>query len=698
MTRWWGWMRRYGLGVGVVTALFMVTVAGQASADPLTDLKYAIWGQSNPMLTPFIQFTDSHGVNVWQYELSVDRGNPVWSADKWFWAKWLDPAWQLYRDVVLFGIWLVHWVLDFGWMSPIAAATKEINWSVGQLMSQFGLVSLFLTIAGVVGAFYIVKGRLATGVWEMVLACVVVAGLSTFLANPAGLVLNEHGGALYGARDASLQFVAALSDHPDAGGEAQVDLITDSMIETFIRQPLQVVNFGAVLDGGPCEATYDEVLKSGPHAWGSEIRDAVNGCNSKLGDYAGNPSPPMLTSMLVMYPGSFAVLGLAVFIAGAVLKAGVQICYLAVKATVTTIVGVLPGAARRPLWGTIADLIVACGVFVFSYVWLALFLHLIRTVLGGTDMPATQKLLVVDVLLVVGLVLYLTNKKRIEQSTWKLRELLASRPGGGVGAGSPPPKLNTAMAIGAAASVANLAKGLTRRQPAWKPGWGQRTQGSHMPAASGPFGAAMAGFPGGGFNPPRPWPPGPPGPPGPPPGLLPGGGGGLRALGPGMAAMGAKVVLGHLSGGTSLLASAAIDAGVNRVLKPRPQLVGGPAGVNPAVRSLGSPGRAGTARQLPTGRLPGPGSPSGSGRQQLPTGRRPLELTPGPASRPGSSLGGSPRLSTDPTQAAGPVAPRKPVVNPRAAAPGRLPAGAGQQVPGVQVRRPAQRPQGPAAR
>lgn len=682
MTNLLGLLRRAWPSILVATGVVMVASAATAMADSGWDIKNAIWGQSNPVLTPFIQFTDSHGINVWQYEISIDRGNPVTGADKWFWTKFVDPLWQLYRDGVLVSIWLIRWVLDFGWMAPVREAAITLNIALSQAIDQMGLVALFLTIAGIVGAFYILKGRIATGVWEMVLACVIVAGLSTFLVNPAGLILNTDHGAAYVARDLSLELVSEVSESPERGADAQVEQITSSLIETFIRQPLQLANFGVVLDGGPCEQVYDEVLKSGPHAWGSEIREKVNGCNSKLGEYAGTPSPSMVTSLIVMYVGAFVVFALAVIIAGAVLKSGVSLAYQAVKSAVTVIVAVLPGAARRPFWGTVADVIVAFGVFVVSFVSLAIFLRGVDVVLGATpDMPAPQRLMIMDILLVVLLVLFLTNKKRLEQSAWKLRELLATRPGGSVGAGSPAPKLNTAMAVSAAANVAHLARDVFRGRKKARPEFNWNNN------SGPPLSAGVGGFAGVGFHTPVPGPPaprpgpsgpwpGPPGPGGPQP--LPGGGGGLARQ---LVDVGAGMALAHVTGGASKVVTAGIQLARLGKPKSRPQLPAGPSTPNPAVRSM-------------------------QDGKQLPTGRRPLELPPGPSSSRAGSTSTGPSGRRGAGSGSGEQAPR-PTAAKAGPPPERRASRASwmskSQVPTrlqemQQQRRPVRRPQGPRGR
>ena len=586
------WRRRLP-AVLICSLLLAVTMASPALADPIGDaVKSATAGQSNPMLS-WIQLQDSHGVSVWQYELSIDRGNPVSAADKWFWSKWVDNAWQFYRDGVVVAIWMLRWVLDFGWLDPVVAATTPIAESLHTTVGMLGLVGFFLTVSGVVGAIYIFNRRAATGVWELMAAVLVAAALGTILANPSGVLLSKPDGLAYRVHDTSLAFVAQMAQTPELKASGQTDAITSDLIVTFLRQPLELVNFGAVIDGTECEAGYDEVLKSGPHAWGSEIRDKVASCSAKAGDWASTPSPSMFSATSALYPATFIVLTLAIAIGGAVLMAGLNLAYLSVKATVTTVVGVLPGEARRPLLGTVADVVIALGTFLFSFVFLAIFLKAVQLILGGSGaMSAPQKIFVTDLFLVGGLVIYLVNRKRIKASAHRLRELLARRPGGSSSSVPPPTRLNTAAAVSAAANVAHLAKGWMRRGG----------------APSGGGGAYRPPSPGGG----GPVPGGP---------AVPGGGGPAAGRSGGAVLTGrvltgaAEAVLGHATHGASTVTLSAVR--MLRRPKPRPQ-------PSPGAHRVGaSPVR----RALP---------PAPSGRE-LPAAERhggALVLPPGPSAAP----------------------------------------------------------------
>lgn len=615
------WLRHRLPTIAVLTLAVMGLVAVPAFADPIGDaVKSTVFGQANPMLS-FIQLTDAHGINVWQYELSLDRGNPITATDKWFWSKPVDAAWQFYRDGVLVAIWILHWILSFGWITPIGDAATSISTALHTTMGPLGLPAMFLTVAGVVGAIYIFRGKVATGVWEIAVAVVIMAGLSTFLANPANLILNQNDGLIARVHQTSMGFVAAMADTPDLKGSDQTDAITSDLIQTFIRQPLQMVNFGMVIDSTSCEGVYDDVLKSGPHAWDSTIRDKVNDCESKLGDYAANPSPSMFGSVIFLYPAVLIVLVLAVVIGGAVLVAGIRVCYQAAKSTVTSLVGVLPGAARRPFWGTIADLFIAMAVFMFSYVFLAIFLKVIQLVLGGSGtMSAPQRIFLTDVLLVAGLVIYMVNKKRIQQSAHRLKSLLASRPGDAGGTVQPPTKLNTAAAISAGADVARFVRASTRRRA------GKAAAGAAGSIPTGLLGSIGGGVPfngwvggpggGGSGGAGRAWQTQPRSPSG-------SGGGGIIPTVTGRVLTGAaQAGLAHVTGGVSTVALTAY-----RTLKPRPALPAGSRAQNPSVRRPSGTASVGPGKK-PLALPPGPSSQSSGGRR--PKGPRPVA----PASSP----------------------------------------------------------------
>lgn len=284
----------------------------------------------------------------------------------------------------------------------------------------------------------------------------------------------------------------------------------------------------------------------------------------------------------LLYPAVVIVFTLAIAIGGAVLMAGFNLAYLSVKATVTTIAGVLPGTARRPFLGTIADVVIALGIFIFSFVFLAIFLKAVQLILGGNDvMPAPQRILLTDVLLAGGLVIYLVNRKRIRASAGRLRELLSRRPGGSVASAPIPARLNTAAAISAATNVAHLGRSLLRR-----PGGSGLSAGQPMSGAAAVSGAGS----------------------GPQPRRSKGGGGG--ALTGRILTTASAHGLRHATGGASTVALTAFR--VLRRPKRRPELVP-PAPAAPAVAA-------------------------GPIRHQLPPGRShprgPIALPPGPSVPP----------------------------------------------------------------
>lgn len=701
--------RTVALVAGVLVVL--VVMGGQVAA--------ADTGQVTPALG-WIQLTDSKGINAWNYELSIDRGGLL-APGKFYWSTLVDLLWGLYRDGVLLAVWFIDWIISFDWVTMVATPVLAVGDSLTTVVTQMGLVPAFLTVAAFVSVIWMARGRWATGIFEFFFTLVLAALVSGFLAHPIHLVADPGSGLIYKARDAGFDFVSAMSAEGGLGSSSGTvpvsrEAISGQLITTFIRQPLQMINFGTVLDGTSCESAYDTVIKAGPYGYADTIRNAINACDSTLGDYAAAPSGAMATGTFVLGPASVVLLGLAIALGGAVIAAAVRALYQGLKASITTVTGLLPGAARRPLFVTAAELVTSIGVFLFAFLFLIVYMQVIQTLFTAPGMDIAQRFVVVDVFMVVGAVVAGRAKRQLKNATGRLADLLATRPGGAPKARPLPAashKMMTASSvISAATSLARLRNTITRGQtlPAAAGAVGAAAPGHTGPAPSGPgpsgptsSGPAPSGFSPSGPVAPAALPPSPsstgpassgpassgsaagpsgPGSPGgtgsPPshPGRTPGlPAGTVRALALTAGKMVGQHVLSVATGG----ASTAVIAALRVLPKPRPeppQLTTGHA--NQAIRLDPAPG---APQPLPPAKrcpelLPGP---------SILTNVKPVPAQPGPAPKP--------RPPVKPVAAAGSAVRARPEPATRPAAPGTV-ASASTVKQGIKPR-PAPKPRPP---
>lgn len=412
------WARR--LGWSAVAAWFMLFMGNVyvAVADTGGGLG------NTPSSAAWITLIDAKGVNGWQYELTINQGS--WTdIGSMIMAMLAGFFWTGYHGICMMAIWFLDWILGFGWVPMIADPLLQVGKALSTAMSRLGLAGTFLTIAAVAAGLAIMRGKIARGVYEVVVSCVILALMTTWLANPVDMIAGP-GGWIYQTRDATMEFVAAMGKT----GQVSPDTVTSQMLTTFVRQPSQLVSFGQVLDGGPCEAAYDAIVKAGPYGSGSQVRDAIQPCNQAAFDYANAPSVGTVMSGALMAPSALLVLILSVIMGGASLIAIVFAILTGVKAIIFTVMAVLPGGARRPLMHTAAELIISLFTFFFTIFFLLVFLQVVQALFAANSSQPSKAFMLVNIMLVVGMVVFVSFRKRLKASTERLGDWLSTRPGG----------------------------------------------------------------------------------------------------------------------------------------------------------------------------------------------------------------------------------------------------------------------------
>lgn len=427
------WVRR-AIKVTVLGAfLFLAVQVVYAAGD---DQKLAL-GQT-PSTLAWIKLIDGEGLNAWQYELAIKTDHGV-DVGKGIPALLVTIAWQLYVQIVMPALWFLHWVLSFEWLTLITAPLMDVGNALRAVFNKLGLASIFLAVAGLVTGVHLLRGRYSKAVYEVVAGGVVLGLAATVFANPVAAVMGLNGISDQ-VHERTMEFATALENEievraPGTTSSGGGDPVTTAMISTFIRKPVQIVSFGEILDGGSCEGAWKEKVSQGPWGYTAHIRDAVRSCNEALGTYADTPTMGMVGAAIILIPAAVIILILGVILGGVVMLAMVNVAIASVRLVIDLVFALLPGGSRDTLAQRLADIAINLVVFIFSVLFLELFLLVVRRVFGtGTD--PMQSFMIANVLLVVGLVAYLRYRKKLATSAGRLSSLLSKRPSGG-GGGKP---------------------------------------------------------------------------------------------------------------------------------------------------------------------------------------------------------------------------------------------------------------------
>ena len=386
----------------------------------------------------FMPVKDSHGISVWRYYLSIDEGSarhPTYMA----YSIIIQIQFEIYRAISGAAIWFITWSMSFDWLPKIVAPVRTLGDAVTSITGQFNLTTTFLTVTAGVVAIWIIRGRWSTGIYELMISCAIAALAVGVLSNPIERIAGQDGLIMQG-RDAGLQIASGLANDGDMNSspDEMINDIGAGLADSFIRQPTQLLNFGTVIDtdpsaGADCIEAWDSAHEDKKGNDKDTLKDNIADCDGSgakdMKDYADNPGPSQVIGGLILVPGSSIIMLFAFLFAGAMLMAAAAALGSAVKAIPALVIGILPGAGRGSLLKTASTVIMSVVIMVFAVVFVAAYLLVVRSFFNTESGGLMEKFVFVDIVLLVGLVMFRRGVKRLRKLSDTLAQKMATRPG-----------------------------------------------------------------------------------------------------------------------------------------------------------------------------------------------------------------------------------------------------------------------------
>jgi len=347
--------------VAAVQALAVLAVCAAPQAAAAT----------NSMVLDWTGLRDTYGVPIGDYYLAlaslpeqIAAGAPdvTWYPDTW--TAWMYQALAtvaanmaavniltgeagLFVGVVAIALWLLKVTVSTYWLTVIGEIARAIAGAVIQVTTAAGLLLVAVPIGVFAGVVTVKRGEVGRG-WTMIgVALTMPAASVAVFADPAGLMYGPDGLLAFARRVGFSVASAATHNGALAGspGAGQVDTLTASLITHTVREPLQLWNFGHVVDRvGGCGAAWSAAVSRGRS-------DGPIGAMAACGDRAAVAFAQHLdgTNIWVglVVVAAASMLGLFMVASGwAVLKVSVKAVWTTVILLPTLWLGAIPGAPQ----------------------------------------------------------------------------------------------------------------------------------------------------------------------------------------------------------------------------------------------------------------------------------------------------------------------------------------------------------------
>ncbi|MCP2265185.1 hypothetical protein ACFQHV_18465 [Promicromonospora thailandica] len=372
-----------------------------------------------------LNLEDTHGVAVDRFMLQWDTGSP-WNplnVDSEIFSTLAGMFWVWYRDMVAVQIWVLDWVLGMDWLGYILAPLAGLSIIIQGMIAQIGLLNLMLIILAFVVGFWLLKGRYAGGFMELLIGCVIAALATTFLANPMATIGGDQG-VIMQSRNAGMDIATGFATE-GASFQRDSTVIRDGLkgqlVNTLLRAPHQIINYGSVIDGTGCEDTYTESVGR------ENAVDAIGGCDDAYQEAASTVDAGTVVSTLSLLTTGFVFLLLSVVIVGGTIFAVLLLGWSAIKLLWQLPVGVISSGTRAQLFRTFASVGFGCILVAMATMFLVAWMKMLLGFYDATSgLPFLVRLYLFNTLVIAGAVFYVLMGASVRAGLRGLADKLAA--------------------------------------------------------------------------------------------------------------------------------------------------------------------------------------------------------------------------------------------------------------------------------
>lgn len=327
-----------------------------------------------------------------------------------------------YMVIVTTAVWAIGFVISFQWLDPFGRALTGVADSLtGQIATP-----ILMTVAAAIGAFFVgwfvLRGYHAKATMQIATMLGVAVLGPVFLAEPLADVLSSHG-LLAQGRDLGISVAAGLNGNAAPNPDQLIATMQGDLADNFARRPVQVWNFGHVVDESPrCAAAWTAGVRAGTD---SGVLNGLRACGDTAAfAKADNPGFGQIGSGLVLLFCAAVLLCFGVYL-------GLKIIWAALDSVYHGFMSIFGFAAGGFVYGptqtflvrNIVDSLVAAGRMAAYTIFLGVYVLF----LGNLFREARGQVMVVLVLGAIVEVVAILQLKRLSAGLSRGNEWIANR-------------------------------------------------------------------------------------------------------------------------------------------------------------------------------------------------------------------------------------------------------------------------------
>ncbi|MCC3317794.1 hypothetical protein [Nocardia africana] len=369
----------------------------------------------------WMQIRDSMGAPLANYQFASNDPGILHPGATLLWAI-LELELTTYVVVMTGAIWIMGMGLSFKWLDILAVPLRNL---AAALTDEIATPIMLIT-AATIGAFFVawfmLRGFRSKAVSQSLTMILVGIAGPLFLANPLSDVLSSDG-LLAQGRNLGIAVVAGLHDKTSPAPADFVKSFQSNLADNLVRKPVQVWNFGHVVDARPaCRAAWTAAVNAGSKAM---LRSGLQNCrDTEAVHHIDHPSMAQVgTGMVLLLCGIMTII-FGVFMAVKVMKTTFDAIYHAFMAIFGFAAG---GFIYGPTQTHLVRSVVHSFVSGFKMVAFIIFLGIYLAVLGDLFDAARGQIFTVLVIFTCVEVIAVSQLRRLDANLDRGNDWIANR-------------------------------------------------------------------------------------------------------------------------------------------------------------------------------------------------------------------------------------------------------------------------------